>query len=100
MNGENHWNQIRKKACSFAWFLFSDNLDHFYRDWGPCFPTIGIHKPIYIQFFNTIHFDNIIIRQTHHGNKVDLAIEAILYISESQQNEIIFPVDVLIITDD
>jgi len=36
MNGEPHWNQIRKCACSFGW------------DWGPCFPTIGIPRPIYL----------------------------------------------------
>eukprot|EP01125_Pyxidicula_operculata_P013361 TRINITY_DN442_c0_g2_i1.p1 TRINITY_DN442_c0_g2~~TRINITY_DN442_c0_g2_i1.p1 ORF type:complete len:891 (+),score=137.38 TRINITY_DN442_c0_g2_i1:120-2792(+) len=52
MNGENHWNQIRKRACSFGW------------DWGPCFPTIGIHKPIKLEFYNKrLHTFN--VRQTN-----------------------------------
>uniref|UniRef100_A0A6B2KY47 beta-mannosidase n=1 Tax=Arcella intermedia TaxID=1963864 RepID=A0A6B2KY47_9EUKA len=39
MNGGKHWNQIRKRGCSFGW------------DWGPCFPTMGIFKNIYLSCY-------------------------------------------------
>lgn len=43
-NGERHRNFIRKEQCSFAW------------DWGPCFATCGIWKPIdFIRLQNSIH---------------------------------------------
>lgn len=33
-NGEPHRNYVRKKQCSFSW------------DWGPCFLSMGIWRPI------------------------------------------------------
>ncbi|XP_059053179.1 beta-mannosidase [Achroia grisella] len=39
-NGECHANQIRKMQASFAW------------DWGPAFPSVGIWKPVIIEFYN------------------------------------------------
>ncbi|KAJ3273053.1 hypothetical protein HDV01_004830 [Terramyces sp. JEL0728] len=33
-SGERHRNFVRKNQCSFSW------------DWGPCFATMGIYKPV------------------------------------------------------
>ncbi|XP_041969439.1 beta-mannosidase [Aricia agestis] len=40
-HGECHANQVRKMQASFSW------------DWGPAFPSVGIWKPIFLEFRNS-----------------------------------------------
>ncbi|KAJ0173564.1 hypothetical protein K1T71_010713 [Dendrolimus kikuchii] len=40
-HGECHANQLRKMQASFAW------------DWGPAFPSVGLWKPVYLEFYNS-----------------------------------------------
>jgi beta-mannosidase len=47
------FSQIRKAAFSFGW------------DWGPCLPTSGIWRPIYLRAFDTGRLLDVSIRQDH-----------------------------------
>ncbi|KAI8424942.1 hypothetical protein MSG28_006854 [Choristoneura fumiferana] len=54
-HGECHANQLRKMQASFAW------------DWGPAFPSVGLWRPAYIEFYDTA----IIRSVTIHTSKVN-----------------------------
>ncbi|XP_063539308.1 beta-mannosidase isoform X1 [Cydia strobilella] len=72
-NGECHANQLRKMQASFSW------------DWGPAFPSVGLWKPVYIEFYNSA----IIRSMTSHAEKVgahwDLKIVAHLESSRKRK---------------
>lgn len=48
-NGECHVNFLRKMQASFAW------------DWGPAFPSVGIWKPVFIEYFNETIIRNVAV---------------------------------------
>ncbi len=57
------FSQIRKAAFSFGW------------DWGPCLPTSGIWRPIYLRAFDTGRLLDVSIRQDHaDAQRVKLAV--------------------------
>ncbi|XP_063705099.1 beta-mannosidase [Culicoides brevitarsis] len=49
-NGVCHMNLLRKMQASFSW------------DWGPAVPSMGIWKPVYLEFYNTAQIRDVTYR--------------------------------------
>ena len=54
---------VRKEPCSYGW------------DWGPVLPTCGIWKNISLETFNQARISDLLIRQSHVGQKVTLGVD-------------------------
>jgi len=65
-NGLDGIPHIRKPQCHFGW------------DWGPVLPPSGISRNIYVEFLNMATIDDILIKQTHSGDKVTLDVFAVI----------------------
>lgn len=53
---------LRKEPCNFGW------------DWGPMLVTSGIWRDIELAAFNTARLDDVLIRQAHAPDRVDLTV--------------------------
>ncbi|GBP43204.1 Beta-mannosidase [Eumeta japonica] len=70
--GECHANQLRKTQASFGW------------DWGPAFPSVGLWRPAFIEFYNGAKIRDV----TVHMGKVDSEwnVQLKVYIETNQKH--------------
>ncbi|XP_053614125.1 beta-mannosidase [Plodia interpunctella] len=72
-NGECHANQLRKMQASFSW------------DWGPAFPSVGIWKPVVLEFYNSAIIRSVTTRTENRDQKWHLNVKVYLESSRSSK---------------
>ena len=52
----------------------ANEIDFLIRDWGPCFPTMGINKPISVQVIESGIIESVTVQQVHKDDTVTLDV--------------------------
>ena len=75
-HGERHRNFIRKEQCSFSW------------DWGPCFATCGIWKPIrLVALRHSVWIHDLLVWVTRKENQFVVSVKANLISDDDSSDD-------------